>query len=100
MRLKSIYGGTNNTTTQGTEALAIAADAWGNAINLVNHYDFHQFNRDYTQLLSTQTNGGGIQVAGRYIQGREKQQPGRPRKTLLYHITPMAKAIIGCIQES
>ncbi|MBM3937057.1 MAG: TonB-dependent receptor [Sphingomonadales bacterium] len=72
-----LWGAQTVQLLRGTEALAVAADAWGNAINLVNHYDFHQFNRDYTQLLSTQTNGGGIQVAGRYIQGREKQHPGQ-----------------------
>jgi iron complex outermembrane receptor protein len=70
-----LWGAQTVQLLRGTEALAIAADAWGNAINFVNHYDFHQFNRDYTQLLSTQTNGGGIQIAGRYIQGRESQSP-------------------------
>jgi len=75
-----LWGAQTVQLLRGTEALAIAADAWGNAINLINHYDFHQFNRDYTQLISTQTNGGGIQVAGRYIQGREKQLPGQQRK--------------------
>lgn len=65
---------------RGTEALSIAADAWGNAINLVNNYDFHQFNRDYTQLISAQSNGGGMQVAGRYIQGRENQVPQKAHR--------------------
>lgn len=72
-----LWGAQTIQLLRGTEALAVAADAWGNAINLVNQYDFHQFNRDYTQLLSTQSNGGGIQVAGRYVQGREKQHPGQ-----------------------
>ncbi len=72
-----LWGAQTIQLLRGTEALAIASDAWGNAINLVNQYDFHQFNRDYTQLLSTQSNGGGIQIAGRYIQGREKQRPGQ-----------------------
>jgi len=82
-----LWGAQTVQLLRGTEALAVAADAWGNAINLVNHYDFHQFNRDYTQLLSTQSNGGGIQVAGRYIQGREKQQPGKSKgkHSLLRH---------------
>lgn len=60
---------------RGSDALAIAADAWGNAINFINQYDFHQFNRDYTQLASAQLNGRGLQLAGRYIQGRENQSP-------------------------
>lgn len=77
-----LWGAQKVMLLRGTEALSVAADAWGNAINLVNQYDFHQFNRDYTQLISTQSNGGGVQVAGRYIQGREKQQPGRSLKYL------------------
>ncbi len=73
-----LWGAQTIQLLRGTEALAIAADAWGNAINLVNQYDFHQFNRDYTQLISTQSNGRAVQLAGRYIQGRENQSP-RPK---------------------
>lgn len=62
---------------RGTDALAIAADAWGNAINLINQYDFHQFNREYTQLASFQSNGRGIHVAGKYIKGRANIEPGK-----------------------
>ena len=72
-----LWGAQKVVLLRGTDALAIGADAWGNAINLVNQYDFHAFNRDYTQMVSTQTNGGGIQVAGRLIKGRQKQVPGR-----------------------
>jgi iron complex outermembrane recepter protein len=86
-----LWGAQTVQLLRGTEALAIAADAWGNAINLINHYDFHQFNRDYTQLISTQTNGGGIQVAGRYIQGREKQLPGQQRKNASLSRHPYGK---------
>lgn len=55
---------------RGTDALAVAADAWGNAINLINQYDFHEYNRDFTQLISAQSNGRGLHVAGKYIRGR------------------------------
>ncbi|NBX64698.1 MAG: Plug domain-containing protein [Bacteroidetes bacterium] len=100
-----LWGAQTVQLLRGTEALAVAADAWGNAINLVNHYDFHQFNRDYTQLLSTQSNGGGIQVAGRYIQGREKQQPGTgnyntPTHTLSNTATREASVSYGNLWNS
>jgi iron complex outermembrane receptor protein len=62
---------------RGTDALAVGADAWGNAINLINQYDFHQFNREYTQLASFQSNGRGIQLGGKYIKGRSNVKPGK-----------------------
>lgn len=65
-----IWGVQSVILLRGTDALAVAADAWGNAINLVNQYDFHEYNRDFTQLISMQTNGGGIHVAGKYLKGR------------------------------
>ncbi len=74
-----LWGAQQVVLLRGTEALAIGADAWGNAINLINQYDFHQYNRDYTQMIALNSNGGGIQVAGRYIKGRENQSP-RPKR--------------------
>lgn len=72
-----IWGIQSVSLLRGTNALAIAADAWGNAINLINQYDFHQFNREYTQLASFQSNGRGIQLAGKYIKGRANIEPGK-----------------------
>jgi len=72
-----IWGVQSVSLLRGTNALAIAADAWGNAINLINQYDFHQFNREYTQLASFQSNGRGIHVAGKYIKGRATIAPGK-----------------------